>query len=443
MRIAFITSCLEPEMDGVGDYVRLIATQLNCMSNSCAMFALNDRYADRVHYEHDMRELRIPAATSWRERRHLAGERLADFDPHWVSLQFVCYGWHPQGVSVGAVRALSRLLDGYRTHVMFHELEVGLQAGASLKERVLGLTQHKAVLGPLLRGLQPMVVHTSNQAYAAVLREIYGVHAKLLPLCGNVPVTADSADSWLFPALDASGVSVDWRSRPEYLFGGYFGSIYPGALTSQMIGRLVGVAAKGHQLVILSAGRRGLCGDAIWRDVSREFAGRVPFVSLGVLPGHRVSEYLNSIDFGIAAAPWLLMGKSGSAAAMMEHDLPILVPRNDIRFRLPEANDVTPHRLWLRIDSPELMGRLLCRRPRRPASLCSLVAQRLLEDLGAGGSTGAHARGMIGGGMVMQSRQHETNDTGSTGGGAALASGGSCSVFRSHGCLCHDENSSL
>jgi len=46
-----------------------------------------------------------------------------------------------------------------------------------------------------------------------------------------------------------------------------------------------------------------------------------------------VSQLLHAADFGIAAHPWALIGKSGAATAMLEHGLPVLVPRDDWTLR--------------------------------------------------------------------------------------------------------------
>ena len=72
-------------------------------------------------------------------------------------------------------------------------------------------------------------------------------------------------------------------------------------------------------------------------------AGKTP--GCGEQPGHRggraplrmqrpkCQRDERRADLGIASHPWALIGKSGAAAAMLEHGLPVLVPRDDWRLR--------------------------------------------------------------------------------------------------------------
>ena len=47
MKIAFITSCLEPGKDGVGDYTRSLAAESSRNGHEVCLLALNDRHVDR------------------------------------------------------------------------------------------------------------------------------------------------------------------------------------------------------------------------------------------------------------------------------------------------------------------------------------------------------------------------------------------------------------
>jgi hypothetical protein len=57
------------------------------------------------------------------------------------------------------------------------------------------------------------------------------------------------------------------------------------------------------------------------------------FKKLGELSAARISQYLRNLDFGIAATAWLLIGKSGATAAMLDHGLPVMVTRDDYKPR--------------------------------------------------------------------------------------------------------------
>jgi hypothetical protein len=51
------------------------------------------------------------------------------------------------------------------------------------------------------------------------------------------------------------------------------------------------------------------------------------FTRLGALPADKISEQLQLADFGISAVQDVLIEKSGSAAAMLAHGLPVIISR--------------------------------------------------------------------------------------------------------------------
>ena len=72
MRIAFVTSGLEPECDGVGDYTSLLAEECERRGHAVARLALNDpRTAKEIDSPGLLRlPIRFPG---WRARRTPAG----------------------------------------------------------------------------------------------------------------------------------------------------------------------------------------------------------------------------------------------------------------------------------------------------------------------------------------------------------------------------------
>jgi len=147
MKISFLTSCLEPEHDGVGDYTRLLAAECKRAGHATCLIALNDSQCGQVH--RDQRPLRLSAALPWADRIKIAKEYLDDFSPDFVSLQFVCYGFHPRGIDWSLAGSLKSIIGSVPVQVMFHELWIGGQIGASLKDRFLGILQRRGVLNIL------------------------------------------------------------------------------------------------------------------------------------------------------------------------------------------------------------------------------------------------------------------------------------------------------
>jgi hypothetical protein len=97
--------------------------------------------------------------------------------------------------------------------------------------------------------------------------------------------------------------------------------------------------------------------------MERDYAHAVDFIHLGEQPARQVSALMLAADFGVAASPWQLIGKSGSAAAMLDHGLPVIVSRNDFQAvdipALPE--DTLLHRCGTDLESKWAAG--LSKRP--------------------------------------------------------------------------------
>src|ERR1700679_2438430 len=104
MRIAFICSSLEPGRDGVGDYTRRLAGELIRQKHPSVIIGLNDTKISEIMSGSQEMEgtpipvLRLPSMLPWKERETIARKWLNDFDPDWVSLQYVCFGFHIKGL---------------------------------------------------------------------------------------------------------------------------------------------------------------------------------------------------------------------------------------------------------------------------------------------------------------------------------------------------------
>lgn len=344
MKIAFITSCLEPGRDGVGDYTRLLAEECVRQGHECCLLSLNDRFLTHSCQSYLLINrlkiplLRLPASTSWGNRTSCAKDFLNLFQPDWLSIQFVPYGFQSKGIVYGLSKRLSQLAKGRKVHIMFHEVWLGQHLGAKLKERMVGKVQKFFVLY-LVKQLQPLVVHTSNSAYVAILKQ-HGILASRLPLFGNIPIAAQNGDIWLFPELHKLGLEIKTENRDQFWLFGFFGTLHPIWPAEPLFTYISQTATRHNRKVgILSIGRLSY-GKELWKSLSKTYGSDFVFLQLGELPPAKISEFLNSIDFSIASSPYLLVGKSGSVAAMLEHGLPIIVNRDD--FKLVSSSILEP-----------------------------------------------------------------------------------------------------
>lgn len=246
-----------------------------------------------------------------------------------VFLQFVPYAWHPRGLIGPSVRReiLARC-EGRRTTVFMHELWVGESKGDATRDRWLGFWQRRGVLR-LLRELRPAAVMTSNAVYQAMLaRE--GFVAERWSLPGNLPRPTEAEEEqatgwWRERGLD--GVEV----------AAAFGSIHPewdgAAALRSWRGHL---AAKGREGVVLTLGRNGPAAEAVWGRLAEAAAG-LRIERGGPMAAGLLAAVLAKVSLGLATTPWALIDKSGTVAAFRELGVPVLVTRDDWRWRRGET----------------------------------------------------------------------------------------------------------
>jgi hypothetical protein len=329
MQLLFICASLEPGRDGVGDYTRRLAGECAARGHGCTVIALQDPGIPRVTdlTPDNVRLIRLPAAEPWPDRFACAVEHLRRLAPDWVSWQLVAYGFHPRGFLPAALLQNAPDLRGPRCHVMLHELWLGLETGAGWRARSIGWLQRRGVLC-LLDQLAPDCVHSSNAAYQCALQR-EGWEAGVLGLFGNIPVADDfpgretTLARWLPPRSDHIG-AVPFVALT-------FGTLHPQWQPAATIEWLLATARRrGQPPALIALGRTGAHA-ATLLDPFRQQG--VTVVLTGELEPAAVSHLLRAADLGIAPHPWALIGKSGAAAAMLDHGLPVLVPRDDWQLR--------------------------------------------------------------------------------------------------------------
>jgi hypothetical protein len=362
MRILFFCGSLQSGKDGVGDYVRSLAETCILQGNECQMIALNDHHISECVSSVDfvggtkLGSLRLPAALPWPERMNLAAAFRDQFQPDWLSFQFVAYGYHDHGIVWKLSRHFQTLLAGCPLHIMFHEIWVGMPPDAPFKHRLIGALQRLSIRR-MIAMVKPRLVTTSNPLYLAALRGA-GMDASLLPLFGNIPIV-DRGFAPEFPLpLGEAGITAD--NRTTWWVGLFFGGLYPEWKPEPFLGILKSSAQKaGKSICLISLGRMGAPGQNLWRQLQDDYPG-ITFLTLGEHTTELVSILMQAADFGIAASPWDLIGKSGSATAMLEHGLPVIVTREDrqSRFEAPDPSSADPlfHRCDAALESKLIAG---------------------------------------------------------------------------------------
>lgn len=318
----------------------------------------------------------------WKRRGEVVESELSSFNPSWISLQFVPYGYHANGVVNGLAKVLAALMRSAlcRRHIMFHEIWVGAKCSAPIRERLFGWVQRLAV-GRLVRNFDPQCVNTHTPGYQSALRGL-GVCAQLLPLFGNIPYRSTGAESWLFPVLNQRKIEINSGNRGRFWLFGMFGSLHREWPPEPLIPDIARMA-KSRQIraVILAFGHMGP-GGPLWRTMEERYADSLDFISLGPMAEYRIAELINTVDCGIATSPLQLISKSGSAAAFLDFGVPLIVNRDDVRFKGSRSDDVTADPLLFRgIDmlEPDAFGKRNANRVR--GDRLREIATRFLSQL--------------------------------------------------------------
>lgn len=378
-RITFLTGSAERGKDGVADYTHTLASECARRGAPCQIVALHDRHVDRIVVARPtpgVHLLRLPRQLRWSSRLRTARRAIEVWSPACVSVQFVPYSFQRWGWAHRLVRALPALAGRAGLQVMLHEIWIGGEH--SWRRRVVSAGQRRCV--QRLARLPGVVLQTSNTTYQQMLAQ-HGIDAGLLPLFGSVPFASSDASRWLFPALTDVGCGDLAQRRASWWLFAFFGTLHPVWPPEPLLARLQAVATLvDKRVALISVGRMG-AGTALWDRMRTQYGARIPMLSLNDQPADRISELFNTVDFGIAASPYSLLGKSATAAAMIEHGLPLVVNREAPCSDAPDRQSPRAMALVIRLSDAGFTRRLLDTRRLAPVSGLPAVAGQFLARL--------------------------------------------------------------
>lgn len=319
MKIVFICPSLEPSKSGVGDYVISLAGELAQRGHFCLCLAINDTSEQSIYSKNELLSIvRLPSRKPWSGRSKKIQEIINYINPDWISLQYVPYGYDHKGVPLRFAYMLSGIATKAKWHFMFHELWIGISRQSPIKHKLIGFIQRTLAM-ILLSRIAPNVVHTTNPLYVYLLSTI-NVSAERLPLFGNIPVD-HSETNWMTAQLEALGISPS--DRQHWFVVGLFGSIYPDfPLESQMLKISSRVQACNKSLAIIALGNGIGTGDKFESRIVN-ILPKVKVRHFGSQSNQRVSAFLSSLDLALPTTPLEFLGKSGSVASMVLHDVPM------------------------------------------------------------------------------------------------------------------------
>jgi hypothetical protein len=383
-RIALICGGLDEGRNGVGDYCRRLGAALSKLGLECLLLAMKDPSVDRETVTKDpaaaMTLAQLPARVALRARYARAAALIAEWCPDWTSLQFVPYSFQRKGLPLRDMHWFPPTVRGRKLHVMVHELWAGYGTKRTAKLAVLGAMQRSIILG-LLHRMRPRFVDTTNYYYQQLLARS-GIEAGVLPLFSNIPVTTQTGEDWIYDAMRQNGGPDLKQDRERWWVLGMFGKIarewdWP---AEPLLARLVEIGSRARRkIIVVSAGHAG--SDATspfgcWRERFPD----IRFVAIGPRSPNEISQFLNSVDFGLSPYPLYVLGKSGSAAAMLEHGLPVIASCGDITPHLPVVSAPFESLIWQNDSRLEARLNAPAKRLYRPER-CAEVAKMLLLQL--------------------------------------------------------------
>ena len=367
MKILFICGSLEPGQDGVGDYSRRLAGELIRQGHDVAILALHDKRVEIITKESQEAEssiipiLRIPNNTLSKLRYAKAEQFIAAYNPEWLSLQYVPFSFQEKGLPFRLPNHLAKIGKGRKWHLMFHELWLGMDTEASLKYFIWGKVQQQ-IIRKMINKLFPQVMHTQSLLYQKQLSKL-GFQVLHLPLFGNIPV------------IGAKNAQLN-KNKKTLTFV-IFGSIHTGAPIQKFATELMCYRLERQlktQLVFI--GRSGAELDN-WLAVCTQTGIEVDVI--GEQNPEKISAVLQHADWGISSTPFLLCEKSGTVAAMLEHQLPVLcVARSWQVKRMKKINMLDSIQLY-KVGSLENI--LTNINTVNPSNTVSQIALQFLEPL--------------------------------------------------------------
>lgn len=314
MKILFICGCIEPGKDGVGDYTRRLCGELLGQGVEVGIIAYNDGFVKGVIENSQQEEsvlvpcLRLPESLTNKDRVNICKSWISLKNPVWLSLQFVPYSFNAKGLPFNLGKQL-KIIGGNRNwHIMFHELWIGMNKESIKKDNLIGFLQ-KYSIKQLIFKLKPRAINTQTELYKKQLEKL-GFEASILPIFSNIPVLKGS--------IGEKYNTIHFDIPDKYFV--LFGSIHHGVPIKEFVKEFMKYL-KDDTYALVTIGNNGKELDG-WKQIWESFGIKV--ICMGKQSVEVISYVLQNATFGISTTPLELVEKSGSVAAMREHNVPVI-----------------------------------------------------------------------------------------------------------------------
>ncbi|WP_369765678.1 hypothetical protein [Flavobacterium sp. WC2429] len=315
MNIVFLCGSLDPGKDGVGDYTRRLAGELIRQGNSCTIVAIMDKGVQERIDEIQESEftpitvLRLPISNGYQLNCIEAKPWVDNFNPDWISLQYVPFSFHSKGLPFGLGKSIQQLNQGRKLHIMFHELWIDRTRGNPLKKKILSYFQQYQTYR-LASMTKPLCVHTHLPLYQRKLWQI-NIDAKPLPLFSNFK-TIEKLESKKETTVFKMAFFSQIRTLPAIF--DFINAFSLELLDKGFSPELVLIGGNKVKMESMVSIFKMACPDL----------NSVTYT--GFLDESAVLKTIGECDLGISPVPQHVIGKSGSVAAFFSQTVPVAAP---------------------------------------------------------------------------------------------------------------------
>ena len=316
MKILFICGSAEPGKDGVGDYTRRLSGELLRQGHLCVIVAIMDNGVNSILEEiqeidlTSVSVLRMPFYKGYQLNCLQAKPWIEDFNPDWISIQYVPFSFHPKGLPFGFGKTLKQLTKGRKVHLMFHELWVGMEKESSIKTILWGFLQ-KIILKRMYKLLGPCQVHTQTIFYQLLLKK-HKIVTNILPLFSNIPCKPDKS-------FFEDRLKNLERNEIHFIL---FGTLHSCDNIELFLNTVNSYQEKSSKLAVIKAvGRNGIEVNR-WKEFCEKLG--IKFEISGELDSQVIANILASSNIGITTTALPMIQKSGTVASMCEFGIPII-----------------------------------------------------------------------------------------------------------------------
>jgi hypothetical protein len=327
-KILIICGSIEPGKDGVGDYTRILSNELYRLGMTVRLIALYDKYVSNVTVEpklnggNDFVAVRIPVKLSVNKKIDVFRQELREFQPDFISIQFVPFSFNEKGVVAELVYLFSRIKRRpYKWSITFHELWINEQDNTKIKIFLWARAQ-RFFIKVFVRLLDNPVLITTNELYAS---RFGSKHVNVLPLFGNIKI---------FSRPD---------NKLQYKEDSVLRVLLFGSLTTnfeefkQQLPLVKSIKDKFFSSVTFLFVGRQVSSVEIYEKIIHSVLPDAVIEIKGQLPEEKLSITIQSVDIAISRAGADLANKSGSTIAILEHGIPVIL--RGIRKKIVLADD--------------------------------------------------------------------------------------------------------